>query len=143
MRGGPAANEAHTDLMEEEASKTGGNDGVTDQEVPVDPLPLDPAEGGKVGTSVEFLCRIFVEDGRGGGSCVKGHDRGGEGGKVENSGDDLPSCILITPSKIGPLYYSSHGCYASRSALTPIRVRLAAALGGTFQVLEHSNENDL
>ena len=34
--------ETHTDLMEEETGKSGGNDRVTDQEVPADPLSLDP-----------------------------------------------------------------------------------------------------
>jgi len=62
--------------MEEEASKTGGDDGVTDQEVPVDPLSLGPVERGEVSASVELLCGIFVENG---GSCVKGHDRGEKG----------------------------------------------------------------
>ena len=57
--------------MKEETSKTGGNDGVTDQEVPVRPLPLDPVERGKVGISVELLCGILVEDGGGGGRRIK------------------------------------------------------------------------
>jgi len=65
--------------MEEETSETSGNDGVTDQEVPVDPLSFDPVERGKVGTSVELLCGMLVENG-GGRSRVKGHDRGGEKG---------------------------------------------------------------
>ena len=99
--------------MEKETSKTRGDDGVTDQEVPVGPLPLDPAERGKVGASVEFLRGILMEDGGGCGSRVKGHDRAGMGGR--GSGNDSPSFTLTAPSKIGPLY-SSHVCYASRSA---------------------------
>ena len=55
-------NETHTYLMEEETSETSGNDGVTDQEVPVDPLPLDPIERGKVRAGIELLCGMFVED---------------------------------------------------------------------------------
>ena len=78
-------NETHTYFMEEETSETSGNDGVTDQEVPVDPLSFDPVEGGKVGTSVELLCRMLVENG-GGGSRVKGHDRGGRRGRDGNLG---------------------------------------------------------
>jgi len=62
--------------MKEETSKTSGNDGVTDQEVPVDPLSLDPLERGKVSTSVELVCGMLVENG-GGGSRVKRHGRGG------------------------------------------------------------------
>lgn len=69
--------------MKEETSKTSGDDGVTDQEVPVDPLSLDPLKRGKVGTSVELLCGMLVENG-GGGSRVKGHDRGG---RKERSGN--------------------------------------------------------
>lgn len=65
--------------MEEETGETGGDDGVTDQEVPVDPLPLDPIESGKVCTSVKLLSGIFMEDGEGGRGRVKGHDRGEEG----------------------------------------------------------------
>jgi len=68
--------EVHTNLMEEETSKAGGNDGVTDQQVPVNPLSLDPVERGKVGASVQLLCGIFVENRGGSGSCIKGHDRG-------------------------------------------------------------------
>ena len=65
--------------MEEETSKTSGDDGVTDHKVPIGPLPLDPVERGKVGTSIELLRGIFVEDG-GGGGRIKGHDGGGEEG---------------------------------------------------------------
>ena len=48
--------------MEEETGETGGKDGVTNQEVPVDPLSLDPVERGKVCASVELLCGMLVED---------------------------------------------------------------------------------
>ena len=71
---------ARTDLVEKETSKTRGDDGVTDQEVPVGPLPFDPAERGKVCASVELLCGILVEDRGGYRSRVKGHDRVGMGG---------------------------------------------------------------
>ena len=98
--------------MEKETSKARGNDGVADQEVPIGPLPLDPVERGKVGASVELLCGMFVEDGRGCGSRVEGHDRVGKGGRVVGSANGSPSFTLTTPSKIGPLY-SSHDCYAS------------------------------
>jgi len=65
---------AHINLVKKETSKTRGDDGVADQEVPVGPLSLDPAERGKVGASVEFLCGMLVEDGGGYESRVKGHD---------------------------------------------------------------------
>lgn len=65
--------------MEEEARETSGNDGVTDQEVPIGPLPLNQIEGGKVCGSVELLSGIFMENGGGGGSRVKGHEGWGEG----------------------------------------------------------------
>jgi len=84
----------HTNLMEEETGKTGSDDGVTDQEVPADPLSLEPIERGKVCASVELLCGIFVENGGGGRSRVEGHDRGGEGDNAECLGDNSPSCIL-------------------------------------------------
>jgi len=108
--------EAPTDLVEKETSKTRGDDGVTDQEVPVGPLPLDPAERGKVGASVELLCGILVEDGGGCGSRVKGHDRVGEG-----AGRGFGQQLAVfyshhTFKKIGPLY-SSHDCYASHQSL--------------------------
>jgi len=110
---------ARTDLVEKETSKTRGNDGVADQQVPVGPLPLDPAERGKVGASVELLCGMLVEDG-GGGSRVEGHDRVGKGGRGGGSANGSPSFTLTAPSKIGPLY-SSHDRYVSRSALVNIR----------------------
>lgn len=98
--------------MEEETSKTGGDDGVADQEVPTDPLPLDPVKRGEVGGSVELLCGILVEYRGGCGSRVKGHDRAGKGDGTENSGSGSPSCIphfqksdhfIILPTTATPL----------------------------------------
>ena len=49
--------------MEEETGEPCGYDGVTDQEVPVNPLPLDPVESGKVCASVKLVSGMFVENG--------------------------------------------------------------------------------
>lgn len=108
----------YADLMEEETSEAGGDDGVTDQEVPVYPLSLDPIESGKVRANVELLSRVFVKNGGGSKSHVKGHDRGEGGDEVEITGEQF--ALLYSLREIGPLY-SSHGCYAS--CLSPI-VRL-------------------
>ena len=85
----------YADLVKEETGKTGGNDGVTNHEVPVHPLPLDPVERGKVRVSVKLLSGIFMEDRGGSGSCVKGHDRREEGDEVEMSGNNPLSCTLL------------------------------------------------
>ena len=95
---GSTANETHADLVEKETGKTRGDDGVTDQEVPASPLPLNPAERCKVGASVELLCGVLVEDGGGRRSRVKGHDREGKG-EGRGFGNDSPSCTPTTPSK--------------------------------------------
>jgi hypothetical protein len=104
--------ETHTDLMEEETGKSGGNDRVTDQEVPADPLSLDPIERGKVGAGVKLLGGILVEDGGGAGSRVKGHDREGKGTRWRVRGTARLLVFSTHLQKIGPLY-SSHDRYAS------------------------------
>ena len=84
--------------MEEETSEAGGDDGVTDQEVPVYPLPLDPAESGKVCASVKLLGGIFVKNGGGGGSRVEGHEGGREKGVRWKR-----QLALVSVGSIGPL----------------------------------------
>jgi hypothetical protein len=85
----------YADLVKKETGKTGGNDGVTDHEVPVHPLPLGPVKRGKVGVSVKLLSGIFMEDRGGSGSRVKGHDQREEGGEVGMSGNSPLSCTLL------------------------------------------------
>lgn len=102
---------ACTNLMEEETSKSSGNDRVTDHKVPIGPLPLDPVERGKVSASIELLCRIFVEDGGGGEGRIEGHGEGGGGGEAGGSCNNSRSCSVTYLEKSDHFIFPTTATY--------------------------------